>query len=113
MGWIKQMVKPLKNGKSASWQLFTFLFVLILFTFLVILSNPAIASNRVQQPETPAAVITTPTETPLPEEWVRNARQTDGIALGGTILVLIIIAGTLGVLFRKPARTASKKFKRN
>ena len=113
MGWIKQMVKPLNNGKSTSWQYLTVLFVLFLFFFLIIVSNPAFASNKALQQETPQASVAAPTATPLPEEWVRNAHQTDGIALGGTLLVLIIIAGSLGILFRKPARTVSKKFKRN
>jgi hypothetical protein len=113
MGGIKQMVKPRKIGKFTSWQYLTILLVLLVFSLLVVFSSAAFANNRTLQQETPQTVLATPTETPLPEEWVRNARQTDGIALGGTILVLIIFAGTLGVLFRKPARTVSKKFKRN
>lgn len=107
------MVKPLKNGKSTSWQYLAVLFILLLFSLFIILSSPAFASTQALQQVTPQTVSATPTETPLPEEWVKNARQTDGIALGGTLLVLIIIAGSLGVLFRKPARTVSKKFKRN
>ena len=108
------MVNPRKSGKSTNWQVFVVLFVLALFSFLMFLSSPAYAKNRVVQQVTPTAVgVTLTTNTPLPEEWVKNARQTDGIALGGTILVLIIIVGTLGVLLQKPGRTTSKKFQRN
>jgi hypothetical protein len=106
------MVKP---GKTINWQVFVGLFVLFLFTFLIFLTSPAYSKNRALQQETPTPVSETITAaaTPLPEEWVKNAHQTDGVALGGTILVMIVIVGTLGVLMRKPARTTSKKFKRN
>lgn len=108
------MVKPRKFGKAASWQVIIVFFVLALLSFLIFISSPAYAKNQVLQQVTPTPVgETLTTNTPLPEEWVQNSRQTDGIALGGTILVLIIIVGTLGVLLKKPGRTTSKKFKRN
>jgi len=37
----------------------------------------------------------------LPEEWAENYRQTDGIILGGVVMVLVIVGGTLGTIRRK------------
>jgi hypothetical protein len=53
-------------------------------------------------PETSLSLTAMPTETPLPEnypklprEYFENENETDGIILGGTVLVLIILIGTL------------------
>jgi|YNPNPStandDraft_1061719.scaffolds.fasta_scaffold00037_45 hypothetical protein len=37
----------------------------------------------------------------LPQEYLENAEQTNGILLGGTILVLIVVLGTLSALRRQ------------
>lgn len=39
--------------------------------------------------------------TPLPQEYLENANQTNGILLGGVILVLIVVLGTLSALRQK------------
>jgi cbb3-type cytochrome oxidase subunit 3 len=91
-----------KIGKPFSdhiWQAATILFVLILFLVIVFITFPS--SVESQYSNMPMQINTTPTITPLPEEWLQNAHQTDGIALGGTILVLIILIGTISALFRK------------
>jgi len=106
------MVKHIKPDKTTNWQVFIVLFVLLIFSFLMFLSSPAVAQNRAIQQVTPTLVSeSVPTETPFPEEWIKNARQTDGIALGGTLLLLIIIAGTMGILLQKPETKNSKKRK--
>lgn len=49
----------------------------------------------------PAALTHTPvvepssTPTPIPQEWVDNKNQTDGVILGAVVLVLIVVGGTL------------------
>lgn len=43
----------------------------------------------------------TVTPTPLPQEWLENSELTNGIVLGGVLLVLIIIVGTLGAIRRR------------
>jgi len=39
-----------------------------------------------------------PGPTAIPVEWQTNFNQTNGVAVGGVILVLIIIGGAIGVL---------------
>ncbi len=37
----------------------------------------------------------TRTPTPIPEEWLTNEKETDGVIVGAIVLVLIVIGGTL------------------
>ena len=38
----------------------------------------------------------------MPPEWEKNSEQTNGILLGGVVLVMIIIIGSYSVMKRKP-----------
>jgi hypothetical protein len=38
--------------------------------------------------------------TPIPEAWVKNGQMSNGIVLGGVILVMIVIGGTVDAIRR-------------
>ncbi len=91
-----------RTGKPFSdhaWQAATIFIVLVIFTVMAFLTFPSSAES--QFPNKPLQLNTTPTITPLPQEWLMNAHQTDGIALGGTILVLIIVIGTISAILQR------------
>jgi len=52
-------------------------------------------------PPTPTLTSLPNEATPLPIEWQENAHQTNGIVLGGVILVLIVVGGTLSTILRR------------
>ncbi len=60
------------------------------FIFLAFFYSPLPAASPVAA--TPARQ--TVSATPIPEEWVENARLTEGTIVGGILLVLIILFGT-------------------
>jgi hypothetical protein len=73
--------------------------------------QPGQAASLYQQstaaPGKPAQVTATPHPvvvkgpTPIPQEWKDNKDQTNGVVLGGVVLVMIIVGGTLSAIFRK------------
>jgi hypothetical protein len=81
------------------------LLIFLIFLLLVIIfawPDPASGHDPFQ------AVIPSPTgtvrpgaPTPIPAEYLETADQTTGIIFGSSILVLIIVGGTVGVLRRK------------
>jgi len=58
----------------------------------------AIRLNDFQTTPTPSILPGTPT--PLPAEWLASAQQTNGIIFGAVIIILLIIAGTAGIIIR-------------
>lgn len=83
--------------------------VVILFTVLLLGGNwpPAAFVSAQATLATPAAETPPPVEdellaTPIPEEYLSNNTQTNGIVLGSVVLVLIVIGGTLSIMLRKP-----------
>jgi len=64
-------------------------------------ANPILQSEIAQRPSQPRA---TRTPTSLPEEWLENHNQTDGVVFAGVILVLIVVVGTLTTISRKEHR---------
>ncbi len=88
-----------------SWQITVIAVVLIIFAVLVFWSSPSPVDSKSFQVQ---QVQVTPTVTLLPDEWVENSRQTNGIALGGTILVLIVVVGTLSAILGKNSRYKPK-----
>jgi len=86
--------------------------VSILFLGLMVASNqlpehPAIdvVAQSAELTPTPQPALTTEfSNTPIPQEYLANATQTNGIIFGSVILVLIIIIGTLGVMLRRDNR---------
>jgi hypothetical protein len=53
---------------------------------------------------TPTPAILPGTPTPLPAEWLASAQQTNGIIFGAIIILLLIVAGTLGIVIRDNAK---------
>ncbi len=56
-------------------------------------------ANLTPTPSAEALEAGMPTQ--LPQEYLENAHQTNGILLGGVILVLIVVVGTLSALRQK------------
>jgi hypothetical protein len=78
--------------------------VIIAFIIIIIWSEDishfveAIRLNDVQAIPFPSILPGTPT--PLPDEWLTSAQQTNGIIFGAVIIILLIIAGTVGIIIR-------------
>ena len=81
-----------------------FVSVITAFFIIVLWSEPL--SHLLKDPEpiaggvSPTATTLFGTPTPLPEEWLRSAEQTNGIVLGAIIIILAIVAGTAAILVR-------------
>lgn len=86
-----------------------FLLVVLIFLGVVVSGtlppDSATAQATLTVP-TPAAQATEFSGTPIPEEYLSNDSQTNGIILGSVILVLIVIGGTLSVMLRKDNRNS-------
>lgn len=78
--------------------------VIITFIIIIIWSEDishffeAIRLSDVQTNPTSSTLPGTPT--PFPDEWLASAQQTNGIIFGAVIIVLLIIAGTMGIIIR-------------
>jgi len=81
-----------------------FLIVILAFIIIVLWSEPLSyffekdRSVEVLFSTTPTILPGTPT--PLPEELVRSAKQTNGVILGAIIIILTVVAGTAAILIR-------------
>ncbi len=106
--------KKIKSEKSSrirperNLQNFIFILVVVIFAVSVIWSEPIShlftglnITDKVAI--TPSATTLPGTPTPLPAEYLSEPNQTSGILLGVVLLSVIIIAGTLGVIFRSRA----------
>ena len=96
-------------GVEPLWTLL--LAVTILFLVLMVASSrppQQFAGNAIAQASltaTPQPAQTTVfSNTPIPQEFLANATQTNGIVLGSVILILIVVIGTLGVMLRENRR---------
>ena len=75
------------------------LLVIALFISLWWWSEPLPFSVKAQGTPTPDPVqLTAPLATPLPEEWLENRDQTNGIVFGSIILILIVLISTTSVI---------------
>jgi hypothetical protein len=97
--------------KLPSWvnlQNLVFTSVILAFIIIIIWSEDishffeAIRLSDVQATATPSILPGTPT--PLSPEWLASAQQTNGIIVGAVIIVLLIIAGTVGIILRDNAK---------
>jgi len=96
--------------KKPNWlNLRNLVFVVVILAFVVIviwsdsLSEYFQARNSIE--EVPATATTLPgTPTPLPEEWLTSAQQTNGIISGAIIILIAILAGTAAILIRDRER---------
>lgn len=102
-----QTIRTKLRQKFPRWinlQNFVFASVIIAFIIIIIWSEDishffeAIRLNDVQTTPTPSILPGTPT--PLPAEWLASAQQTNGIIFGAVIIILLIIAGTAGIIIR-------------
>lgn len=81
-----------------------FVFVVIFFIVIVIWSESLFQSlgDGLQNDSALSGTATTlpGTPTPLPDELIRSASQTNGIILGAIIIILTVLAGTATILIR-------------
>jgi hypothetical protein len=81
----------------------------LLFGMLIFSPSVVQAGQETPTPTLePTATITetptpapTPTITPFPQEWLDNHELTNGVTVGGIVIVVIIIASTLAIIRRK------------
>ena len=111
---MKLDLQSLRNNlgkKLPSWvnlQNLVFTSVILAFIIIIIWSEDishffeAIRLSDVQITVTPTILPGTPT--PLPAEWLASAQQTNGIIFGAVIIVILIIAGTVGIILRDNAK---------
>ena len=102
-----QTIRQSLRKKFPRWinlQNLVFASVIIAFIIIIIWSEDishffeTIRLNDVQTTPTPTILPGTPT--PVPAEWLASAQQTNGIIFGAVIIILLIIAGTLGIIIR-------------
>jgi len=106
MEWFRNWVNRVREA-TPDWfnlQNLLFIFVVIFFIVIVIWSESLFQSleNDMQTgPDTAGTATILPgTPTPLPEELIRSASQTNGIILGAIIIILTVLAGTAAILIR-------------
>jgi hypothetical protein len=102
-----QTIRENLRKKLPRWinlQNLVFIAVIVAFFIIVIWSEAishyveAFRLRDVQIIPTPTILPGTPT--PLPAEWLASAEQTNGIVFGAVIILLLIIAGTIGIVLR-------------
>jgi len=100
-----QSIRTRLRRKLPRWinlQNLVFSSVIIAFFIIIIWSEDishffeTIRLNDIQTTPTPSILPGTPT--PLPAEWLASAQQTNGIIFGALIIILLIIAGTAGII---------------
>jgi hypothetical protein len=107
MKFIIQKFRNKLREKLPNWinlQNMIFLSVIIAFIIIVIWSD-AISDffaplEPVDSGITPTATTLFGTPTPLPAEWLTSADQTDGIMVGGIIIIVTILVGTAAIVLR-------------
>jgi hypothetical protein len=87
---------------------FAFLVINCGFTFLPHNALPAATPEPTLAPPTPTPLPSArqntdtdyvpPTPTPLPSEWYSTPDQTTGIILGASVLLLVVLIGTLSAM---------------
>lgn len=102
-----QTIRNKLRKKLPRWinlQNLVFASVIIAFIIIIIWSEDIshfFEAIRLSDVQTTPTLTTLPgTPTPLPAEWMASAEQTNGIVFGAVIIVLLIIAGTVGIIIR-------------
>lgn len=93
--------------KLPNWMNFqNLIFFIVILAFIIIVLWSESLSHFFEDEQSVNVVFTiTPTilpgtPTPLPEEWIRSAEQTNGVILGAVIIILAVVAGTAAILIR-------------
>ena len=93
-----------KLPKWMNFQNLIFFIVILAFIIIVLWSEPLShffeEKQSVDVVSTATSTILPGTQTPLPEEWIRSAEQTNGVILGAIIIILTVVAGTAAILIR-------------
>ena len=107
---IKKIAKKNHLNRGPSWlNQQVVLIVLVLLVLLTTLAWSKPFSNQphrekqfLQSMESTVTVVdetlTTPTPSPLPDEWIQNSENTNDILLVGVLLVLIVVGGTYNAI---------------
>lgn len=102
----RELLKRFREKKPKWLNLQNFVFVVVILAFIVIViwseSLSIYFQGSNEQPDivafTPTTLFGTPT--PLPEEYLSSAQQTNGIVSGALIILIAILAGTAAILIR-------------
>lgn len=103
---MKKIIDRFRKNVPSWANLQNLVFFIVIFAFVVIVIWSESISYYISgaQPVDTAITITPEilpgTPTPLPEEWIRSAHQTNGIISGAVIIIITIIAGTTAILLR-------------
>ncbi len=101
-GFLKKIldIKP----KWLNLQNFVFIIVILAFVVIVIWSESLSMFFQSHNGQTNDLIFTATTlpgtPTPLPEEWISSAQQTNGVVSGAIIILIAILAGTAVILIR-------------
>ncbi len=82
------------------------IFLIVILAFIIIVLWSESLSHFFEDEQSVNVVFTTTptimpgTPTPLPEEWIRSAKQTNGVILGAVIIILAVVTGTAVILIR-------------
>ena len=113
--------KSKSQRRRFNWVLFLIICILVVFAFILSesdkIEHASQTSRTIQmgllQTAEPTIILPSPTPFPsdypkLPAEYFENEDQTDGVILGGTVLVLIILIGTM-VFIQKEHQKKNEK----
>lgn len=103
---LKNILGKIRQRKPKWLNLQNFVFVVVILAFIVIVIWSESLSIYFQGSSdqtgvaafTPTTLFGTPT--PLPEEYLSSAQQTNGIVSGALIILVAILAGTAAILIR-------------
>jgi len=99
------MIKLIRNFFKKNKLISSILLLLVVWLPFFFMAGPNLEAGPVGNIHQVKAVVIrnigTITPTPLPEEYLANKDQTIGIMVGGIILILIVVTGTLGTIRRK------------
>ena len=100
------VIEKIRKNKPKWFNLQNFVFVVVILAFIVIvLWSESLSIYFQGTSEGTGVIVFTPTTlfgtpTPLPEEYLSSAQQTNGIVSGALIILVAILAGTAAILIR-------------
>lgn len=103
---FRNYFKHLMENKPKWLNVQNVVFIIVIVAFIVIVIWSESLSIYFQgESGNPNAFVVTPTTlfgtpTPLPEDYLTSAQQTNGIVFGALIILIAIMAGTAAILIR-------------